>query len=121
MVQFKNTKRQNTFLYSNYMKKGIIFVYDMFDNERNILIFETFRNKYQIKTYFLYYASLVNAIKSLSSTVTINETPTHIQTPVLPFKLKIILSTNKGSREIYNVLNSKKVIPKSQKNMQIKV
>ena len=94
------------------MKKGIIFIYDLLDNEGNIL---TFRNKYKIKTNFLHYASLVNAIKSfLSPTLTINETPTHIQTPVLPFKMKIILglSTNKGSREIYNVFNSKKVIPK---------
>ena len=58
---------------------------------------------------------IMKEIKSLlSSTVTINETPTHIQTPRLPFKMKIILSTNKGSREIYNVLNSKKVIPKTQ-------
>ena len=80
------------------MKKGIIFIYDLLDNERNILTFETLRNKYQIKINFLHYASLVNAIKSLlSSTVTIKETPTHIQTPVLPFKIKIILSTNKGS------------------------
>ena len=39
---------------------------------------------------------LVNAIKSLlSSTDTIKETPTHVQTPVLPFEMKIILSTNK--------------------------
>ena len=97
------------------MKIGLIFIYDLFDNEGIILTFETFRNKYQIKKIFLDYASLVNAIKSLSLTVTINETPTHIQTPVLSFKLKIILSTNKGSREIYNVLNSKKLIPKSQK------
>ena len=105
------------FLYYNY-KKGIIFIYDLLDNEGNILTFETFRNKDQIKTIFLHYASLVNALKSLlSSTVTIYETPTHIQTPVLPFKLKIILSTYKGSREIYNVLNSEKVIPKSQKQI----
>ena len=94
----------------------LFFIYDLLDNEGNILTFETFRNKYEIKTNFLHYASLVNAIKSLlSSTVTINETPTHIQIPVLPFKMKNILSTNKGSREIDNVLNSKKLIPKSQK------
>ena len=94
----------------------IVIIYDLLDNEGNILTFETFRNKYQIKTNFLHYASLVNAIKSLlPSMVNINKTPTHIQTPVLPFKMKIILITNKGSRDIYNVLNSKKLIPKSQK------
>ena len=32
------------------MKKGIIFIYDLFDNEGIMLTFETFRNKYQIKT-----------------------------------------------------------------------
>ena len=57
----KILKDRKPFLYSNYMKKGIIFIYDLFDNEGNILTFETYRNKYEIKTNFLHYASLVNA------------------------------------------------------------
>ena len=38
-------------------------------NEGNILTFETFKNKYQIKTNFLHYASLVNAIRKLWESV----------------------------------------------------
>ena len=45
----KIPKDRKPFLYSNYMKQGIIFIYDLLDNEGNILTFETFRNKYQIK------------------------------------------------------------------------
>ena len=63
-----------------------MFVYDLLGNEGNSVKFVTFRNVFHIKTIFLHYASLVNAIKSLMSlTITINETPTHIQTPVLYF------------------------------------
>ena len=58
-------KDRKPFLYSNYMN-FLIFIYGLLDNEGNIQTFETYRNKYQIKTN-LHYASLVNAIKSLSS------------------------------------------------------
>ena len=48
----KILKDRKPFLYSNYKQQGIIFIYDLLDNEGNILTFETFRNKYQIKNKF---------------------------------------------------------------------
>ena len=112
----KILKDNKPFSYNNYIRKGIIFINDLLDDEGNFLTFQIFREKYDIKTNFLNYASLVKAVKAfLNSLDNINnKTFITLQTPILPFKIKIFLNKSVGNKAIYNLLNNKKIIPKAE-------
>ena len=80
-------KESKPFLYSHYIKKRNIFIGDLLDDEENVLIMVTFKRKYDVQTTFLYYASLVKAVKVFTRTLNDNfNTLGVVNIPIILFK-----------------------------------
>ena len=111
----KILKESKPFLYCQYIKKGIIFIGDLLDDEGNILNLVTFKRKCDMQTNFLNYASLVKAVEVFLSTLNnSNNTLGVVNRPILPFKLQIILNKTTGSKPFFNILYITNSIPTSQ-------
>ena len=59
----KNTVEGKPILYNRYFEKGIVFIQDLIGEYGHFMNYDTFRIKYNLKTKFLEYAYLLNAVK----------------------------------------------------------
>ena len=107
-------KESKPFLYSHYIKKEIVFIGDLLDDEGTILNLVTYTRKYDVQTNFLNYASL-NAVNVFLHTLNnSSNTLGEVNILILPFKLQMILNKPTGSKPFYNILNTTNIIPTSQ-------
>ena len=51
------------FIYKSWLDKGICFIRDLMDNERNLLNFHAFSQSTSIKTKFLHYQGVIECIE----------------------------------------------------------
>ena len=58
----KITVDHRPILYEHCIKNGVIFIQDLIDEQGQFLTLEMFRNKYNLCSHFLEYASLVKAV-----------------------------------------------------------
>ena len=112
----KITVDHKPIFYEHYIKNGVIFIQDLIDEQGQFLTLEMFRNKYNLCSHFLEYASLVKAVKKyIYDTLSITNIQNVIITnPIFPFKLQLFLITTKGCKEMYNILNKSTIIPTAQ-------
>jgi hypothetical protein len=69
------------------------------------MIFDHFKNKFKVKTDFLEYHGVINAVKTLCQKILPDEkVPT---SPFRPIRMQILMSTSKGCESIYNALQKK--------------
>jgi len=100
---------KKTLYYYHWVKNGVDFVNDLLDNNGNFLTLEAFRNKFNVRTNFLEYGGLVRAIKRSFSDIMDNP-GANLLRPYRPFHYRMLLKDLKGSRRIYDILVSSKVI-----------
>ena len=105
-------------VYKNYINKGIVLVKDLLDDQSNLMSHEEFRQKYNMKTNFLEYNSLLRAVKIYIKKSNVYETQIDIQKPSLPENAKLLLSNVKGSKIFYNLINKTISIPVAQSKYQ---
>ena len=74
----------------------------------------TFNKIYNIKMNFLQYHSLKKAIEVNLKKNNISKFSSKLQYPLIPNNIQIFLKSKKGSKDMYDVLNTNKSSPTSQ-------
>lgn len=87
------------FLYECLAQKGVLYVYDFFSTNGQIMQYEDFYNKFDVLIPFTTYNGIVNNIKMLKLPYDVNIIM--FNNPFYPAFLKPILQNKKGSKEIY--------------------
>ena len=102
--------------YRRWYNKNINFIKDILNPEGKILTFEQFQNKYGIHCHFLDFLGIKTAVENYirQSGIDLSTNPSPLTNCVLPFNVKLILKSRKGSQDMYRLLTYKTVSPKSQ-------
>ena len=101
------TINKTSLYYKSWLEAGVTKVSDLL-NGRSFYTYEQFVEKYKIRTYFLQYYSLVNAIPSTWK----KKIPSIVTTDVMSMKdRKKELLSNPTNKKAYNILISKGIKP----------
>ena len=106
----------NPVFYRRWYERNIIFTKDIFNLDEKVLSYEQFQNKYGIQCHFLEFLGIKTAVENYIRQLGIDliTDPFPLTNCVLPFNVKLILKSNKGSQDMYKLLVYKTVSPKSQ-------
>ena len=85
-------------------QKGVLYVYDFFSTNGQILQYEDFCDKFDVLIPFTTYYGIVNNIKMLKLPYDVNTIM--FNNPYYPVFLKPILKNIKGSKEIYDIITA---------------
>lgn len=85
-------------------QKGVLYVYDFFSTNGQILQYEDFCDKCDVLIPFTTYYGIVNNIKMLKLPYDVNTVM--FNNPYYPVFLKPILKNIKGSKEIYDIITA---------------
>ncbi|MCU7801464.1 MAG: hypothetical protein KZQ70_15365, partial [gamma proteobacterium symbiont of Lucinoma myriamae] len=99
--------------YKNWMEKGILFVNDLLNRNGDLISFETFQEMFSVQSNFLQFEGLSNSIRNFLHTCRFQHFPNRDNNPILPLLARYILKNKKGSRDIYDKLVKKEIIPTS--------
>lgn len=94
----------NFFFYECLAQKGVLYVYDFFSTNGQILQYEDFCDKFDVLIPFTTYYGIVNNIKMLKLPYDVNTIM--FNNPYYPVFLKPILKNIKGSKEIYDIITA---------------
>ena len=98
-------------MYRNYFDKGITFVNDLLNDNRDFSTVNTFTEKFGINTNFLQYKSILNSIKRSRNILGIGQFDNKLMNPIRPWIIKLITCNTKGCRSSYDVLIKTKQYP----------
>ena len=103
--------------YTNWYKNGVAFINDFVKSNGDFYSEIEFKNKYNIKTNFIQYNGLINAIKALlcKSRVILNKNCTR---PIIPPIYSLIIKSKKGCQDMYKILNNNNEQPTSKLKWQ---
>jgi len=104
---------KKTMYYRHWVKNGVSFVNDLIDDEGNFLSLDEFRRKYNIKTNFLEYGGVLNCVKKSCKdmlNLDFDDNTTILQYPIIPYNFEFLLLDNKGSRRLYDLLISSRLV-----------
>ena len=93
-----------SFFFKSWFDKGICYFRDFIDDQGNFYNFDSFTNNTSIKTNFLQYQGVIECLKKFKKSRKVNIIGTTFG-PIIPKPISIILKQQKGSQNIYNVLN----------------
>ena len=94
-------------IYNDWINKGVLIVDDLLLEDNTFMSFQEFKNKFNINTNFLIYHGLISAIKKFHRNMN-NKLFKKCIGPVMPLLLKSILDRQKGSKNMYKILNCSK-------------
>ena len=77
----------------------------------NLLTYQEVKELFNIKINFLQYHGLCNAIKEWKRRLKINTINEKLQNPIVPFGLHIYMRNKKGTKDMYEILNSNNETP----------
>ena len=102
--------------YKEWYKRGIRYIADLLnkDNRDEFMNFEQFEREYKIKSNFVTYHGLINAIKTnINKQYNTCTKELNIQYPNLPPTIRIFYRNTKGSKDIYKafIYNKTRDIP----------
>ena len=100
---------KKTLYYRHWVKNGVHFVSDLIKENGKFLSLDEFRNKFDVKTNFLEYGAVINALKK-SCKHSLKDNKTQVQRPFKPFNFEIVTLDIKGSRRLYDILISSKEV-----------
>ena len=103
--------------FTNWYKNGVTFINDFVKNNGDFYSLIEFKNKYNIKTNFIQYNGLINAIKELlcKNNVILNKNCTR---PIIPPIYSLIVRTKNGCQDMYKILNHNTEQPTSKLKWQ---
>ena len=108
----KNIQINNkSVFYQSWFNKGIIYFNDLLNEDCSFLTFEEFQHKFMIRTNFITFMGIKTAIIRYMRLFNMNDLLTPLIGPIIPFNIKIFIFTNKGSKNMYNLLNKTNVEP----------
>ena len=109
-----NIKVGGMYIYfNNWFKKGIRYINDLIDANGVFYNEAEFTAKTGIKTNFLQYNGLIEAIKKYLKHIKV-ETTYKESCPFIPFHISTLLQHQKGSKIMYNILNKSNTVPTGQ-------
>lgn len=98
------------FILRDWYVKGVSYVSDIIDNEGHFLNLNSFHETFNVKTNFLRFFGICQAIKDYYGNVNL----TKFIRPHRPLIYDILFKSQKGSQDFYSILNTKGAIPNSQ-------
>ena len=100
-----------------WFDKKIYYVKDII-NKNTFYTFEEITSVYNLQTNFLEYYGLINTIRRCIQSTNLQLENLFFYNCYIPFSLKIILKTSKGSKAMYSILNNKSVYSKSKEKWE---
>ena len=100
---------KKTMYYRHWVKNGVLFVNDLIKENGTFLSLDEFRKIYNIRTNFLEYGAIINALKK-SCNHCLKNNNKQAQRPFKPYNFKFITLDIKGSRRLYDSLISSKEV-----------
>ena len=98
------------FILRDWYDKGVRYVSDLVNNEGCLYNFNHFQSIYNVKTNFLRFFGICQAIKSYYGCTKFIK----LSQPHRPHFYDMLLKSQKGSHDFYSILNKKEVNPSSQ-------
>lgn len=115
----KNIRIDNKpIFYQRWYDKKIYFIKDMLNVDGKFLNLNNFIEKYDLNINFLEYMSVRSAVESYIKNNKFDITNSILTNCYLPFSITQILKREKGSKDIYRILNEKNIITKSQQKWE---
>ena len=100
-----------------WFDKKIYYVKDII-NKNTFYTFEEITSVYNLQTNFLEYYGLINTIRRYIQSTNLQLENLFFYNCYIPFSLKIILKTSRGSKAMYSILNNKSVYSKSKEKWE---
>ena len=94
---------KQTIYYRHWVKNGVRFVIDVVKTNGGFLSLDEFKNKYNVKTNFLEYGAVINAIKRSCNHI-LDKNTKNVPNPLVPYNFEFVLRDKKGSRRLYESL-----------------
>ena len=104
-----------TVCFKKMVKKNILFISDLVDEEGNFFHYNYIRNTLHINVNFLDFQGLVQSIKSLKNTKHIMREETNLEKPFCPLPIQILTQDKKGCQSLNYILSSNKQVPTSER------
>ena len=101
--------------YKNFLEKGIVFIYDLLNDQGKPFNISYYKDYLGIQTSFIEIQGLINAINNIKNSLLIEENSNlNINRPMLPVNLKLLLRDKKGCQQIYQILSQNIETPTAQ-------
>ena len=100
--------------YRNWVEKGILNIYDIMDSKGEVLELNYLQNTVGVRTNFIEYQGVINAITTLRMKLHIEHKKYNIAKPNMSSYLKFLKRDNKGCQIFYKILISNHSTPTSQ-------
>lgn len=101
--------------YQRWFEKNICFIRDLISEDGSFLSFEHFVRKFDMNTNYLDYFGIISSVRNYIRMSNIRLTSIPLSNCYLPLSIKEIMKQKKGSKNIYNLINEKIIILKSQR------
>ena len=96
--------------YKAWFDKGVRYVMDLIDNQGKFYNLNSFNEKTSVNTNFIQYQGVIECIKKELRDAN-GDLRSDVQGPIIPKFISTLLKQNKGSQNIYNILNKNKETP----------
>ena len=98
------------FVYKDWAKRGVYMINDVLDETGKIMPFQKFKDTYNIQTNFLTYHGVITAIRFYikKSNIPINDLE-KLNGPLIPNIIKMFMKSQKGSKDMYHILDSNSI------------
>jgi hypothetical protein len=104
-----------TVMYKDWTKRGVYMINNALDETGKIMSFQKFQDTYNIQTNFLTYHGVITVISFYikKSKIPINDLE-KLNGPLIPNIIKIVMKSQKGSKDMYHILDSNSIKSKCE-------
>lgn len=107
-----NIKIGNKSIYNkSCIENGIKYINDITKEDGNIYTYFELKRIYNVNINFLQYSGLVRSILDWKKTLNLENIKNKVANPVLPFPVQVYLKSQKGTQDMYKILNENKDPP----------
>ena len=99
--------------YSDWFKKGIVYINDVLDENGKFLSFEDIKQKFGVSGNVMKYNSIISAVRKAGKQFIHGDYK--IQQPFVPSIIRTLLKNARGTHDMYSILIKNDVIPTGQK------
>ena len=103
--------------YKKWYEKNIIYINDLLQDNGTFYKINEFKDKFNFEINFLEYNGIISVLRQLFRTNNQNEL-NKVQAPWIPPKIKYIIKSKKGSKDMYDILKMNNELPKAQKKWE---
>ena len=100
--------------YRHWYDKHIHYIKDLFNDDGRLMNYNQFIQKFEVQTNFIQFYGVRAAVELYIRNKGIAINTNILTNNYLPFKIKVLLKNERGSRDMYELINKKNIIPSSQ-------